>query len=113
MINQIEVGDLVYVIRSTPCGCSGPSQSLGTIFRVASIDFIPTYCTDCFAPIPTSICASRYDGYWFDLIRLKKIPPLDELNSMMLEEERPTSVFFLNTDPNEIPSLAELAELVK
>ena len=89
MTKQIEVGDLVYVIRDTPCPCKEPSNSMGTIFRVVAIAFIPTYCTGCFATIPTSTCACRDDGYWFDLFRLKRIPPLAEMDSMVGEERMP------------------------
>lgn len=90
MEKPISVGDLVEVIRVAPCGCD---LSLGNIFRVSTIrkslsDFSCAYCA---AKRPTATIVEREIGV-IELNRLKRIPPLSELEGADSWEELNTPV---------------------
>lgn len=80
MSEQIKAGDLVAVVKPRLCGCSG---SLGQMYTVLSVE--PAYfigrCTECNAATfrEGDLVAWRYDGSAAEVRRLKRIPPLEEL----------------------------------
>lgn len=86
MSEQIKVGDLVVVVRNTHC--CGRGKSLGKIFRVHHFEPFLGTCGD---------CGARGDGRqlacmgasWFgyDVRRLKRIPPMNELDGVKNDEE--------------------------
>jgi hypothetical protein len=78
-VSDIRAGDLVMVVRGMTC-CGGDTESLGKTFVVSDIYSFQGFCMDCDAP--QSGCAAdgnADDG--FEVDRLKRIPPLDELES--------------------------------
>jgi hypothetical protein len=81
----IKVGDLVQVVRDRPCGCRSPS--LGTIFGVQQIRITSTRCDQCdavFTDAPNAVCPA---GVFTLTTRLKRIPPLGELEGEKRKEE--------------------------
>lgn len=89
MSEPIVPGDLVMVVKVSPCGCS---QSLGTIFRVKSI--IPFWpagwsCIGCNErhPLDGPQAEDEADGTVAAVWRLKRIPPLAELQTERHTEE--------------------------
>lgn len=78
----ITVGDLVMVIKPSPC-CKNASD-IGYIFEVKSIVTNSGHCEYC-GKKDESLVA--YSGlYPFRMYRLKRIPPLDELESQPSKE---------------------------
>src|SRR5687767_2973315 len=89
----IAVGDLAEVVRPAYCRTADAAHGLGHIFRVGAFDIARRhYC---------GYCGGRHDGSrpvakdstgtfvreaWWDLRRLRRIPPLDELEQA---EEKP------------------------
>jgi len=88
MSEPIKVGDLVVVARGMPC-CGTRTGREGTIFVVSSIVLCPdVICLVCKAPLPPPTAfGSRWKG--FDLQRLRKIPPLWELDETEHKDELP------------------------
>ena len=79
----ISVGDLVQVVK--PRLCCGNSSAIGRVFVVGRIS-MGCYCSTCgfTPPLP---CASVQDGVGkCEVERLKRIPPLDELEGERTEE---------------------------
>ena len=79
----IQVGDLVVIVK--PRRCCGNGDTIGTIFTVRS-----------FAKKCKCACGASYEGkfavmengWWrCETFRLKRIPPLDELESEKRDEE--------------------------
>ena len=92
MSEPISVGDLVIVVH--PSRCSGRNHNLGLIFTVIGVKRggeIPGKCFFCggdhpeddFAPF-----AEAPDG-WFPFSRLRRIPPLTELDEAERKIEEP------------------------
>ena len=83
---MIKIGDLVVVVRLPSCGCA---QALGEIFQVT--DFVDTktpHCIHCQAPRPAGPAAmGSPTGFSIELDRLKRIPPIDELDKLIVEEK--------------------------
>lgn len=87
MDKPISVGDLVMVIRHTKYAnlCACPSTAIGHIFRVQDISKTPSHCGRCMKPYPAEWCA--WDGgVVYELTRLKRIPPLSELEGERTQE---------------------------
>jgi hypothetical protein len=84
----ISVGDLVAVIKPRRCGCD---DSVGQIFQVEwiGVDGRPGKCMACGSNTfqPASITAKRVDGGYVELHRLRRIPPLSELEGERTQEE--------------------------
>lgn len=89
MSEPIKVGDLVMVVRNRLrpiCGC--PPKGLGSIFRVSAINRTAAECEGCNTYIPKDLCA-WVDGkaFVYPLYRLKRIPPLEELQTYRQTDE--------------------------
>ena len=79
----ISVGDLVVVVKPTLC-CGNPSR-LGRTFVVKKIEFGPNRCHWCHTAIEDS---DAFDGeLWWTPRRLKRIPPLSELEGQPTQED--------------------------
>ena len=88
MNEPIEVGDLVQVVRGMPC-CGATTKLMGVVFKVSSlVDNEGTACSSCGAIVkkvdPTSV--TGHPIFAFQLSRLKRIPPLSELEGQRTEE---------------------------
>jgi hypothetical protein len=85
MDKPISVGDLVVVVRWAPCGCC-----LGLIGKVSRI-LAPRalkLCLQCNHEWPLGTLAPAVVGdYGVPVAWLKRIPPLDELESEKHDEE--------------------------
>ena len=85
----IAVGDLVQVIKPGRCGCT---KALGEIFVVAEVNRWAGWA-DCIVcgktVIPPNILRARdaADGTATELERLKRLPPLSELEGERTEEQ--------------------------
>ena len=87
MDKPISVGDLVAVVRANECGCI---DDLGHTFFVSQIR--PTKpglhsCTACKGRLSDTVVADQGAGRLYPLFTLKRIPPLDELESEKTKEE--------------------------
>lgn len=84
MAEPIKVGDLVVIVRPTPC--CGKTNSLGIVFITApALPF--TDCTHCGVRVegPAMKVVGREDYYLIS--RLKRIPPLSGLEGEKRDEE--------------------------
>ena len=79
----IQVGDLVQVVR--PLGCC-PSISIGWIFIVQKIETYTVHCQVCKTVFKEGPLAYSGD-YYIPLWRLKRIPPLLELEGVLAQNE--------------------------
>lgn len=96
MSEPIKVGDLVAVIRGNGCHCSKDCDSwLGRIFVVESLGKLETKCYYCRAPFGVRPVANT-GQFSLQLNRLKRIPPLDELEGVIVEAhfDEPVTVTF-------------------
>lgn len=89
MSEPIKVGDLVMVVKPPPCGCT---RTVGWIFTVQSFGRWTGYCNSCKSGYPISVMAESgipwvLNTYAFSLDRLKRIPPLSELDDVKQDEE--------------------------
>jgi hypothetical protein len=93
-MSDIKVGDLVVVVRPRRCGCA---HSIGWVFKVASVAPSPRggYCAMCgkdtFEPGTLRAYNEAADGY-SELSRLKRIPPLGELEGAEVREALPDRI---------------------
>ncbi|MAL01186.1 MAG: hypothetical protein CL536_03415 [Alcaligenaceae bacterium] len=77
MTDQIKPGDLVMVVKPTPC--CGNRVSVGRLFPVEIIGFGNGRCILCGAGFPDTCFAAGQDRIGYHLNRLKKLnPPADE-----------------------------------
>jgi hypothetical protein len=79
---SIKVGDLAQTIFPAKCGCL---TNIGHIFTVVEIREHNAYCPQCLKDLSKYVLAKSDHGIWFGVHRLKRIPPLDELER---EQER-------------------------
>lgn len=90
MDKPIAVGDLVVVMRPSKCQCNrGEWRTAGLIFRVAKIRMSSgRFCSECGSAKPDALVADPdfESRYIFTLDRLKRIPPLEELEGSKTEE---------------------------
>lgn len=86
MDKPISVGDLVVLVKPTPC--CGDERNVGRFFTVLSLTKKPGFpwCNHCAAERQT-LSVQIADKGWVELYRLKRIPPLDELEGEKREEE--------------------------
>jgi hypothetical protein len=80
---QIKVGDLACVVRAAPC--CGSSVAIGTIFRVSEVANEDGACGTCGAA-SVDVQAYETDQYAYLVTRLKRIPPLEELEGEKRDE---------------------------
>lgn len=82
----IAVGDLVVVVR--PRGCCGNTDAIGEVYRVSRL-FDRSKCACCGVFYGTF---AADEGGWMraDVSRLRRIPPLSELEGQRSEETLPT-----------------------
>lgn len=86
MTDRIQAGDMVLVVRPTPC--CGSDFACGEIFQVQRLeDDKKGICAHCGRDLPESMCAIAPDKCAFELWRLKRIPPLSELEGERTEEK--------------------------
>lgn len=85
MSEPIKVGDLVVIARPTPC--CGNEGNVGIVFVVSGIDYGGS-CSYCSRPHPRAAGAfGKSDGHMTQVSRLKRIPPLKELDDVKRDEE--------------------------
>ena len=90
MDKPISVGDLVQVVRKKPCGCI---DTLGEIFVVETIvpAWAPAHCGTCMETTSSKgTPIAKWPGsqnFYSELSRLRRIPPLSELEGEQREEE--------------------------
>lgn len=77
-MNDIQVGDLVMVVK--PKICCGLSGGIGKIFRVSGF-FPHSRCGSCGKTIEQKFALLNGEFSGAFVVRLKKIPPLTELES--------------------------------
>lgn len=91
MSEPIKAGDLVMVVREgmpCPAKCRLATNTLGRIFRVARVATINLVCNGCGIDKGTDVVAFPDSGTGvYRLPRLKRIPPLGELDDVKREEE--------------------------
>jgi hypothetical protein len=86
-VSDIRVGDLVVVVRNSlhPCKCP-VGKALGRHFIVEEVCVTPSMCRTCGTDFPPEMVA--WDGrVVYELDRLKRIPPLDELERDQIVKE--------------------------
>jgi hypothetical protein len=83
----IAVGDLVQVVRPPYCPQGEHVHGLGHLFRVEAIDISPRHqCGYCWSrhggnfPVAHDTTGVFMKSAWWDLRRLRRIPPLEELD---------------------------------
>lgn len=82
-MKPIAVGDLVQVVKPTPC-CGTDIEHVGHVFRVTGFQMLG-FCKFCdFRHGHRSIRGHAHGSVRED--RLKRIPPLDELEGVKTEE---------------------------
>ena len=95
MDKPISVGDLVQVVKPMPC--CGAAASVGWMFTVLKIRHSPSsHCTHCGKNCEPSMVVDVGLEWVFDIPRLKRIPPANELEGVRdasgLDERLPTKV---------------------
>ena len=87
-MSDIKVGDLVQIVRAGRCGCGA---SIGHIFTVRAIvrQVNRGYCVYCMVRFDScgDMVTVNDKGNRCELWRLKKIPPLSELERVTEKEE--------------------------
>src|SRR5689334_9021055 len=83
----ISVGDLVQVVRPTPC--CGQFSGRYPFFRVGGIKSGYWECAICGEYRTANAAQVEGVAYYADLHRLKRIPPLSELEGQRSEDARP------------------------
>ena len=86
MIDQIATGDLVVVVEPSPC--CGNLSSIGLVFKVQGVNSEPSRCIFC-GFVSSYRVAVKESGIVCKISRLKKIPPLSELETIEIKEEIP------------------------
>lgn len=83
----IAVGDLVQVVRPRPC-CPEKSRLGGTFTVTAIRDGAWLECAFCHKVADADTAElSAFPGRWIERFRLKRIPPLDELEGQRIQED--------------------------
>ena len=83
-MSDIKVGDLVVVVKPRGCGCT---INLGRVFRVLNFGIWNARCSACRHILPKIFMAEADEIYAFEPYRLKRIPPLEELEGKRTEEK--------------------------
>ena len=85
MEKPIAVGDLVQIVK--PMLCCGRLSNQDIIFQVSDIQLVHGKCTQCGFKTLNGIGAyGKSGGLPTDVRRLKRIPPLEELESTKTDE---------------------------
>ena len=84
MSNDIKVGDLVQVVKPKAC-CGAVTEANGIVYEVRSISAHSWNCTFCGVYHQTDR-ADGGDGHSLEVYRLRRIPPLSELEGQRTEE---------------------------
>lgn len=91
MEKPISKGDLVQVVR--PSTCTGDATEIGNIFRVVDIErgeVLKGMCFHCrkhHKDVGLWAMEDRGPRYWWPFYRLKRIPPLEELEGVLAQRE--------------------------
>ena len=86
MSEPIKVGDLVQIIRGALC-CGG-GDHIGHVFVVQSFRERPSSPCLCGTSMTgTNAVRAGLRGFGYDVLRLKRIPPLSELEGEKRDEE--------------------------
>jgi threonine dehydrogenase-like Zn-dependent dehydrogenase len=89
MSDKISAGDLVVIIKPLACG----HGQTGYIFTVKELVLSAPgggFCSQCKAIFPNQFLAARHpDGDMTDILRLKRIPPLSEMEHTKETESVP------------------------
>jgi len=89
MSEPIKPGDLVVVVR--PSLCTGANEDVGRVFRVGAVcpgEGISKHCQSCGkSHEPLHMMYAEASDGWFPFARLKRIPPLSELDDVKRDEE--------------------------
>ena len=80
----IQVGDLVQVVRGMPC-CGAVTPMQGHIFKVTGFKETKGKCKNCSARA-NGWMSAKGGMFPIDVPRLKRIPPLSELEGQRTEE---------------------------
>jgi hypothetical protein len=80
----IRNGDLVQIVRPSPC-CGG-GDSIGHVFEAREVGGTHVRCAAC-GRRTMGPSAGDASGYYFPLTRLKRIPPLSELEGEKTQED--------------------------
>ena len=88
MSERISVGDLVQVVGQSACPKATKNDSIGLIFSVLNISSRGTgFCRWCgLGVIHTINGFAEGPDHWYGLHRLKRIPPLSELEGVRTQE---------------------------
>ena len=81
----IQVGDLVQVVR--PTRCCGGTKTIGWTYLVMSFNSMDSYKCEACGAITRSPVADRGYGWGCTVDRLKRIPPLSELEGQRTQED--------------------------
>ena len=84
MSEPIKPGDMVQIVR--PTYCCGSDEKLGLVFRVERMEADVLRC-NCGHVHPREVHVELPNGWWIELSRLKRIPPLFELDDVRQDEE--------------------------
>jgi hypothetical protein len=91
-LSDIKVGDLAVIVRGNYC-CNS-SVNIGRLVRIAEIGGAPTnWCCGCCLAVNNPTDQARLEGWngdgngWIGIYRLKRIPPLDELERDQIVDE--------------------------
>jgi hypothetical protein len=88
MDKPISVGDLVMVMRQSACICPNESKIIGHVFTVTNLRVIGGLCQACGRPLAIANVAIGHSGGGdVEVSRLKRIPPLEELDDVKKDEE--------------------------
>ena len=91
MSEPIKVGDLVQIVKPSPC--CGSYKNVGKIYTVAAVNATPpyTHCAGCFKPRQPNgylrLSSDSPDNGHIEQWRVRKIPPLSELEGEKRDEE--------------------------
>ena len=83
MNESIKAGDLVMVVRPSPCGCD---RSMGVVFHVRAVAQLFGHCAYCFQERFSWSAVAEDNGVW-ELSRLLRIKPLSEPESTEHKDE--------------------------
>lgn len=85
MAEPINVGDLVMIVKPTPC-CAR-SDTVGVVFQVSFIFSGYEHCRYCGSGREVTAAVYPEINRMVDFHRLKRIPPLGELDDVKQDEE--------------------------
>jgi hypothetical protein len=88
VMSEIKAGDTAFVVAPTTCCNKWAERSIVSIKSVSDGKVKCMFCKT--MRDPSLIHAQAEDGLWIELKRLKKIPPLNELEDQT--EERKVEV---------------------